>query len=91
MQQPKEDTDWLQLILADLSEDNELVQSMIDELDEDARGNAGQKGMPQTFIDDLERVDKKRLKKEEACPICTERFLDGEFDILHGGMIWSGA
>ena len=45
----------------------------------------------QTFIDDLERVDKKRLKKEEACPICTERFLDGEFDILHGGMIWSGA
>ena len=34
------------------------------------------KGMPESFVDGLERVGKKYLKKEDECPICAERFLD---------------
>jgi hypothetical protein len=34
-------------------------------------------GVPDSFIDDLDRVPKSKLKKEEDCPICGNPFLDG--------------
>lgn len=40
-------------------------------------GTEGQiKGMPQEFIDSLERVPKTKLKLDQTCPICTNDFVD---------------
>lgn len=64
--------------MADHQENQEFLQSLIDELDADALDPSGKKGgMPQSFFDTLERIDKKQLKKDEECPICTNKFLDG--------------
>lgn len=38
--------------------------------------------MPQSFLDALERVDRKRLKKSDTCPICGEAFLDDEYCLV---------
>lgn len=41
------------------------------------------KGVPQSYLDELERVDKKVVKKcEEACPICAEKFADDEYPLV---------
>ena len=37
------------------------------------------KGLPAEFIEGLERVSKKSLKKDDECPICGIAFLEGEF------------
>ena len=69
--------DVFERIQQDLGEDNELLQGMIASLDEDALHPAGKKGMPASFFADLERIDKKKLKKGDECPICRKDFLDG--------------
>lgn len=38
--------------------------------------------MPQSYLDELERVPKKSLKKTDTCPICSEPFLDDEFPLV---------
>ncbi|KAE8453383.1 hypothetical protein EG329_010244 [Mollisiaceae sp. DMI_Dod_QoI] len=40
------------------------------------------KGVPQSYLDELERVPKKALKKTDTCPICTEPFLDDELPLV---------
>ena len=37
------------------------------------------KGLPAEFIEGLDRVAKKSLKKDDECPICGIAFLEGEF------------
>jgi hypothetical protein len=70
--------DAFQIMLAE-HPDNALLRGMIDDLDAMALDPPGKKqGVPESFLDELERVDKKKLKKDEACPICAEPFLDGE-------------
>ena len=39
-------------------------------------------GVPQSFLDGLDRVNKKVIKKEDKCPICGERFLDDEYPLV---------
>lgn len=39
-------------------------------------------GVPQSYLDELERVDKRTLKKTDACPICNEAFLDDEYPLV---------
>jgi Ring finger domain len=39
-------------------------------------------GVPQSFLDELDRVPKKALKKDDMCPICAEKFLDDEFPLV---------
>ncbi|TAQ90281.1 hypothetical protein B7494_g1373 [Chlorociboria aeruginascens] len=39
-------------------------------------------GVPQSYLDSLDRVPKKQLGEEESCPICAERFLDDEFPLV---------
>ena len=39
-------------------------------------------GVPQSYLDALERVPKKQLKKADTCPICNEPFLDDEFPLV---------
>ena len=36
------------------------------------------KGLPASFIDGLDRVPKKSLKKDDECPICGIPFLEGQ-------------
>jgi hypothetical protein len=36
-------------------------------------------GVSDAFLEGLERVGRGRLRGEDKCPICGERFLDGEF------------
>lgn len=38
--------------------------------------------MPQSYLDELERVPKKTLKKTDTCPICGEAFLDDEWPLV---------
>jgi hypothetical protein len=39
-------------------------------------------GVPQSYLDGLERVDKRKLKKTDSCPICNEAFLDDEYPLV---------
>lgn len=39
-------------------------------------------GVPQSYLDELERVPKKALKKDDICPICAEKFLDDEYPLV---------
>jgi hypothetical protein len=36
-------------------------------------------GVSEEWLEGLERVEKKRLKEDEKCPICGEGFLSGEY------------
>ena len=39
------------------------------------------KGLPASFIDGLDRVAKKSLKKDDECPICGISFLEGQLEL----------
>lgn len=39
-------------------------------------------GVPDGFLDTLDRVPKSKLKAEDECPICGERFLDDQFPLV---------
>jgi hypothetical protein len=39
-------------------------------------------GVPQSYLDELERVPKKALKKDDMCPICAEKFLDDQYPLV---------
>jgi hypothetical protein len=39
-------------------------------------------GVPQSYLDELERIDKRKIGKDASCPICNERFLDDEFPLI---------
>jgi len=39
-------------------------------------------GVSEEFLDGLERIPKKALKKDEKCPICGEKFLDDEHPLV---------
>lgn len=70
--------DFFEQLQQDTHQGSDLLQSLIDELDADAMNPHGAKGgLPESFFVDLERIDKKKLKKDETCPICTNEFLSG--------------
>ena len=39
-------------------------------------------GVPQSYLDELERVPKKALKEKDVCPICGECFLDDQYPLV---------
>ncbi|TVY37129.1 putative RING finger protein [Lachnellula subtilissima] len=39
-------------------------------------------GVPQSYLDELDRVPKKLLKKTDTCPICGEAFLDDDYPLV---------
>jgi len=61
--------DFLTRLIASLEED-------ILDPPEDVRG------VSQEFLDGLDRVPRKRLGKEDACPICAESFLDDKYCLV---------
>ena len=57
---------------------NDLLATMVQSLMENANDPPRElQGVPDTFLDQLERVPKKALKKTDTCPICCNPFLDG--------------
>lgn len=60
------------------SGENDLLANMIEVLRQNADDPPAElKGCPDSFLDELERVPKKSLKKTDECPICVNPFLDG--------------
>lgn len=39
-------------------------------------------GLPDTFVDSLDRVDKKDLKKEDECAICSQEYLEDPYPLV---------
>lgn len=54
-------------------EDAQVRDSLLDQL---GSGQDDVEGLPQEYIDSLERVNKKSLKPDQTCSICTNDFLD---------------
>ena len=40
------------------------------------------RGLPPSFLDTLDRVDKKSLKKDDTCPICATPYLEDQFPLV---------
>jgi hypothetical protein len=56
-----------------------LIDSVLQSIEEPPSKVAG---VPQSYLDALERVPKKQLKKTDTCPICGEAFLDDEYPLV---------
>lgn len=70
-------------------EGNDLLGSMIEYLRQNADDPPAElKGVPDSFLDELERVPKKDLKPTDTCPICVNPFLEGEwhYQLTGGGL-----
>lgn len=39
-------------------------------------------GVSQEYLDGLERVDRKSLKRDDECPICAEKYLDDQYCLV---------
>lgn len=61
------------------SGDNDLLANMIEVLRQNADDPPTElKGVPDSFLDELERVPKAALKPSDTCPICVNPFLEGK-------------
>ncbi|OAL53873.1 hypothetical protein IQ07DRAFT_322107 [Pyrenochaeta sp. DS3sAY3a] len=64
-------------------EGNDLLGSMIEYLRQNADDPPAElKGVPDSFLDELERVPKKDLKPTDVCPICVNPFLEDEYPLV---------
>jgi hypothetical protein len=57
----------------------ELVRDLIGSIDNPPERLAG---VSAEFVDALDRVDKKRLRADDTCPICAECFLDDKYPLV---------
>jgi hypothetical protein len=72
--------DAYEIILTEHGDDNPALRTMIDMLESTASAPPSKlEGVSDTFLSELERVPKSKLKKDESCPICSEPFLDGKY------------
>lgn len=60
----------------------QAIRRIVSELVGDLDRPAEIKGVSQEYLDMLERVPKKSLKPDDACPICTENFLDDPYPLV---------
>lgn len=44
--------------------------------------DSANRGLPPSFLDTLDRVDKKSLKKDDTCPICTTPYLEDQYPLV---------
>lgn len=65
---------------------DDLLANMIEVLQQNADNPPAElSGVPNSFLDELDRVPKKSLKASDSCPICRNPFLDGERETTLGG------
>jgi hypothetical protein len=59
-------------------ETSSVVESIVEQLRNDFHQPPEKlEGVPDSFFDELERVDRKHLKDDDECPICNNVFLQG--------------
>ncbi|KAF2830820.1 hypothetical protein CC86DRAFT_391638 [Ophiobolus disseminans] len=64
-------------------EDPDLLANMIELLRQSADDPPTElKGVPDSFLDELERVPKTALKPSDTCPICVNPFLEDEYPLV---------
>lgn len=68
---------------ADNPQNSEFLNHLIEELQQ-AIDSPPEKvaGVPQSYLDSLDRVPKKALKKTDTCPICGDAFLDDPYPLV---------
>jgi hypothetical protein len=59
-----------------------MISLLVGELEGAGEERGKLDGVSNEFLDGLERVDKKRLKKGMDCPVCGNDFLDGRLVLL---------
>jgi hypothetical protein len=64
------------------SDNAELLESLIAFTESQSESSTKPSGVPQSYLDELERVPKKQLRAEDSCPICAEKFLDDEYPLV---------
>ncbi|KAL6712247.1 hypothetical protein ACN47E_000124 [Coniothyrium glycines] len=65
------------------SGDGDLLANMIEVLRQNADDPPAElKGVPDSFLDELERVPNKALKAGDTCPICVNPFLEDEYPLV---------
>lgn len=65
------------------SPNHELLDGLIQAIQSEIESPPDKvKGLPQSYLDELERVPKQQLKKDDTCPICAERFLDDPYPLV---------
>ena len=68
---------------APTAENEAFLRSLVESLEQDvAHPPTEIKGVPQEFLDGLDRVPRTRLKADDSCPICTERYLDDQYCLV---------
>ncbi|KAL2264776.1 hypothetical protein VTJ83DRAFT_7286 [Remersonia thermophila] len=68
---------------APTEENRDFLRSLVEALEVDVAHPPRQiEGVTQAFLDGLDRVPRSRLKKEDACPICAERYLDDPYPLV---------
>ncbi|KAK7183702.1 hypothetical protein PSPO01_10360 [Paraphaeosphaeria sporulosa] len=62
---------------------DDLLASMIEQLRQHADDPPSElKGVPDSFLDELERVPNKSLKPSDTCPICVNPFLEDQYPLV---------
>ncbi|KAA8917192.1 hypothetical protein TRICI_000643 [Trichomonascus ciferrii] len=59
-----------------------LLDQLISQLQTEAGQGAQPQGVPQSFLDGLDRVPKKKLKESDSCPICATSYLEDEHPLV---------
>lgn len=68
---------------APTEENHDFLRSLVEALEEDvANPPTSIPGVSQEYLDGLERVARKTLRKDETCPICAERYLDDQYCLV---------
>ncbi|KAF2853296.1 hypothetical protein T440DRAFT_322792 [Plenodomus tracheiphilus IPT5] len=63
--------------------ESDLLANMVSILRQNADDPPSElKGVPNSFLDELERVPKKALKPTDTCPICVNPFLEDEYPLV---------
>ncbi|KAF9741336.1 hypothetical protein PMIN01_00875 [Paraphaeosphaeria minitans] len=62
---------------------DDLLASMVEQLRQHADDPPSElKGVPDSFLDELERVPNKSLKPSDTCPICVNPFLEDQYPLV---------
>lgn len=65
------------------AENQSLLQSLMTTLEQDIGSPPDTiPGVSQEYLDNLDRVPRKQLKKDDSCPICAEPFLDDQYPLV---------
>ncbi|KAK3349408.1 hypothetical protein B0T25DRAFT_242046 [Lasiosphaeria hispida] len=61
----------------------DFLRELVEALEEDvAHPPTSIPGVSQEYLDGLDRVARKTIKKDETCPICAERYLDDQYCLV---------